>query len=61
MKIVKLDKDYLEFVRSEKQDLHEFGIGLYLYYKDNHIFIPMTSQKIDLYARKDGKVYKLRL
>ncbi|MGL4568989.1 MAG: Fic family protein, partial [Fusobacteriaceae bacterium] len=59
MKIVKLDKDYLEFIRTEKPDLHEFGIGLYLYYKDNNIFIPMTSQKRDIYLRKDGKVDRI--
>lgn len=59
MKIVELDKEYLKFVRQKKQEFHEVGIGYYLYYKDAHIFIPMTSQKRSVYVKKEGKVDKM--
>lgn len=46
MRIVNLDDKYKHYLLKYKfKELHEFGIGLYVYLNNFHIFIPMTEQK----------------
>lgn len=56
MIIAKLDKKYLEFIQGIKPNFHKSKIGLFLYYRDSYIFIPITSQKRLIPLGKDIKV-----
>lgn len=58
MIIAKLDKKYLEFIQSIKPNFHKSGVGLFLYYKDSYIFIPITSQKKFVPSGKNNKLDK---
>lgn len=65
MRIVNIDEDYKNYILKENRfpKFHNFGLGLYIFLKENHIFIPITSKKIThvdkdnryLYIGKDGK------
>ncbi|MGL4863498.1 Fic family protein [Cetobacterium sp.] len=61
MIIAKLDKKYLEFIQNIKPNFHKSGIGLFLYYRDSYIFIPITSQKRLIPPGKDIKLDKKSL
>jgi len=53
MKLVQLNKSYLEFLRKKNSKYHQTGIGLSLYLNNKHLFIPITSKKRKIQDKKD--------
>ena len=58
MTIVKLEREYLKFIRENKTKFHEEGIGLFFYYKGFYVFIPITSKKRIIPTDKNFKIDK---
>lgn len=48
MRIVNIDEDYKNYILKENRflEFHNFGLGLYIFLKEIHVFIPIISKKI---------------
>lgn len=58
MRLVNLDKKYLETILDAKEKYPNHGVGIILYFKEKYIFIPVTSQKIEFDEEKRNEKIK---